>query len=291
MKNEIKKEVLPTLEWVSINKLHIDETYQRSTESRASARKIAEMAKAFSWRYCGALMVTRTAENKYYILDGQHRWEAAKLNGNIKELPCLVLDNLGVKEQAIGFVHINTKRLNVSALAKYAAALTAHDPLALKVSKICAANNITIPRQPVKDGKTAPTETQAIGTLLRLVEQYTTDQIGLVLRSIPAAYGNQQGKMRAMLIKALALLVAQNPEVTQCHVVAMLKEINPLELEVDAASSVKINGGSVIPAMVSGLERVLKRATAKNNLPDLVPRKPLPSAQALFNQVNIRAQR
>lgn len=115
----------PTLEWVPVKKLFIDKKYQRSSETKPSRENIVKIKANFSWALFGALVVFRS-NDKYAVVDGQHRVEAAKIL-KLDELPCVIVDNQDIKAQAQSFVGINKNRLSVHTLAKFKAALASED--------------------------------------------------------------------------------------------------------------------------------------------------------------------
>jgi hypothetical protein len=80
----------PTIEWVHLQRLSIDNAYQRSTDNETSCRLIAAIAEKFDWRLCAPLVVSRRADDTFTIIDGQHRWMAACRRDDISQLPCCV---------------------------------------------------------------------------------------------------------------------------------------------------------------------------------------------------------
>ncbi|WP_158285846.1 MULTISPECIES: ParB N-terminal domain-containing protein [unclassified Caulobacter] len=69
---------LPSIEWVHLDRLSVDETYQRTTDNAASRRLISSIAAKFDWRLCAPLVVARRTDDALVIIDGQHRWMAAQ---------------------------------------------------------------------------------------------------------------------------------------------------------------------------------------------------------------------
>ncbi|MBR0756403.1 hypothetical protein JQ604_29855 [Bradyrhizobium jicamae] len=47
----------PSIEWIHLERLSIDQAYQRSTDNAASRRLIASIAAKFDWRLCAPLVV------------------------------------------------------------------------------------------------------------------------------------------------------------------------------------------------------------------------------------------
>ncbi len=115
-------------ELVKINKmeLHVDPKYQRPVNQRAVIR----IANNWSWLACGVLTISFRKNASYFIVDGQHRWEAAKLLKEVKELPCLAFELDSVKDEAIGFLANNAERRVPDRLSQHNALLLADDPIA-----------------------------------------------------------------------------------------------------------------------------------------------------------------
>lgn len=90
-------------EYVPVLNLRADE-YNRPVENSTARR----MAKAFNPNLVGTLIVSKR-DGSYYIIDGQHRAQAALLCG-VKMLPCLVHEGLSYSEEADLFVKTNRER-------------------------------------------------------------------------------------------------------------------------------------------------------------------------------------
>lgn len=112
--------------------LTMDATYQREL----NAPKVSAITGAWSWMACGALNVAER-NGTFYVFDGGHRWAAAKRRSDITHLPCVVFQTAGVKEEARGFLDVNTGRKPVNAVVKHKAMLAAGDETAMFVQKLC----------------------------------------------------------------------------------------------------------------------------------------------------------
>ena len=100
MNNEDKYGLVPDLDWININSLTIDDTYQRDTLSKRSQQNIKKIKEAFAWSKFSPLTVADLGNNKYSIIDGQHRYIAAKELGDITDLPCWIIPQCQTKSQA-----------------------------------------------------------------------------------------------------------------------------------------------------------------------------------------------
>jgi len=119
------------LRWLNKKVLRVDEQYQR----KATEPKVKELARAWSWLACGALLVAER-EGVYFVFDGQHRALAALRRSDIDKLPCVVFRTAGSKEEAEAFLRANKNRKPLNGLAKFRAATTAEHPAALLVDKL-----------------------------------------------------------------------------------------------------------------------------------------------------------
>jgi ParB-like nuclease domain len=129
---------------VSKLRLHVDHRYQRT---RLSQDRITRFAANWSWVSCGALIVCRRSETDFWIIDGQHRWEAAKRVRAVSELPCLCFELDDVRDEAIGFLAANTERKPPTLAEQFKALLLAGDPLAIHIKELAdqAERAITAP--------------------------------------------------------------------------------------------------------------------------------------------------
>jgi hypothetical protein len=105
--------------------LQIHPAYQRDLVPQ----KVSEISAAWSWVALGALVVGERG-GEFWVIDGQHRAAAAKRRSDITHLPCVVFKTADVKQEARGFLTIQTMRKPVTAVAKQKAMVTAGDEVA-----------------------------------------------------------------------------------------------------------------------------------------------------------------
>jgi hypothetical protein len=118
---------LPVLQYCSPDQLQIDESYQRSLETGPSQALIRRIAMHWDWGLCQPLFVARRSDGEFYVVDGQHRLAAAKLRGDLWQLPCVVTSFATAAEEAAAFVALNQERRPLSRLEIFKAALAAGD--------------------------------------------------------------------------------------------------------------------------------------------------------------------
>lgn len=136
----------PSVEMRHPDELSIDDSYQRSIDTGPSRRLISSIATNWDWRLCMPLTVSRR-ESGLYVIDGQHRLEAAKLRGDIPYLPCCVSTYDGPADEAAMFVAANRARRAISRLDDFHAAIVAGDATASNVDSIVRAAGLTVSRK------------------------------------------------------------------------------------------------------------------------------------------------
>lgn len=124
---------MPVLQFLRPSELQIDPAYQRSIESSESQALIRRIAMFWNWDLCQPLVVSRRADGGLYVIDGQHRLEAARLRGDIDQLPGVVGDYATAADEAASFVHLNQQRRPLGALDLFKAALASDDAEAVAI--------------------------------------------------------------------------------------------------------------------------------------------------------------
>ena len=294
----------PEFAWVKMSKLFIDHTYQRTTESRASQRNIENLKKTFSWHNCGVLIVVLDKSvGKYNVLDGQHRMEAAAARGDIDEMPCFIIADIGTAAEAQSFVAINKNRVALSSLAQFHASVAAGDKDALEVSNFLKECDISVPTMPIKGGDTLPRQLQCISVISDLLSHYPRGMLLWIMNIIPAAYGEKTGCMRASFIKALVSFADENGELNHKCFLEVLKKIDVRQFEKEARVTHEMSGKGTIDVMVEFLRRKYKTATSlaleskvmgrpaggKNDVPNVTISAPVrrKNEDTLFGQVTM----
>lgn len=140
----------PQVRWMACKDLLIDTEYQRLVTGKQSQRLILIIAESWDWRLLSPLTVSLRDGSYgpagYYVIDGQHRLEAAKMRGDIPMLPCIVSPFVSYEEEALAFVNINSARRQVTALDRYHARVAAKEPLALKIKETAELVGLTVTR-------------------------------------------------------------------------------------------------------------------------------------------------
>lgn len=181
----------PSIEWIHLSRLSIDDVYQRSTDNEASRRLIASIATKFDWRLCGPLVVSRRADDTLTIIDGQHRWMAASKRSDIPQLPCCVFRYESTEEEARMFILANRARKPMNRLDDYFAALAAADEDALEIRQLVTDAGLRIARN-TSSSAWRPGEVAFTSAIAKSVRRFGPAITSAVLTNMAVAFPDQK---------------------------------------------------------------------------------------------------
>ena len=122
---------------IPVSQIVVDKAYQRAL--RARVQRIADNWNA---EKCDALVVS-FRDNKFYVVDGQHRYEAAKMCG-VEYLVCQIYENLTQIDEARKFVQQNTEVSFLSPYDTFKANIMLNDPVDTAIKEVCEAFQLRI---------------------------------------------------------------------------------------------------------------------------------------------------
>ena len=190
----------PMLQWIKIEDLLVDESYQRPILGRGR-NNVHRIAREFSWACFAPVVVAPVEGGRFTIIDGQHRTTAAALAG-FDMVPCQVVI-AAQKEQAAAFKAINGITTPISRMALHAAALVAKEPWAVELTDACAAAGVELLRYPVPSGGQKPGQTMAVSALSKCLKQYGRETLITAMQCITETSNNLAGALTARLIKGI----------------------------------------------------------------------------------------
>lgn len=196
------------LKWLPLAKLRIDPSYQRDVGA-AGKRNIKRIVENFSWSLFSPVVVSPRPGGLYAIIDGQHRAIAARENGGIKTVPCLVLETDAAGE-ARAFAAINGLATRITSLSLYRARLAARDDSAIKIDRVCKRAGVTI--APYAYIGLKPGETLAVVTIERMIQKFGETAVETALTLIVRSADGGTGLLRDGIIKALARVLYHHPK-------------------------------------------------------------------------------
>jgi hypothetical protein len=198
----------PRLAWVPITQLDIDARYQRGIDGKRSQRLIAGIGADFRWDKYGTLLVCPhgIANDRYLVLDGQHRKEGAGRAG-IETVPCSIIHAPRLEDQAAAFLGANRDRVAVTPYALHHAMVLAGEAAATELTALLTRAGLQIPRHPIPPKSMKPGQTIALAAIQYLLSQYGSAHAEFTLATLADAFHDQRGRLRGALIKAVALIL------------------------------------------------------------------------------------
>lgn len=251
----------PAVQFIAVDRLQVDPAYQRSTASQGSRKLIEAMAERWDWRLCVPLLVSARGGD-LFIIDGQHRWHGAKARGDIAFLPCAVGTFGNAREEAALFVAANRKRVPMTQVDLFRAAVAAGDEVAVRAQQLLEAAGFELARGGGKSAKAG--ELNCPSAVLRLAEQ-SPDELGRALRILSDAFAGQIILFAAPLLRAVVQLIARHPGASSEAVTAILA-CRTADKWISLPAVQEVQG--------SERERVLRRVIEA----ELVPNQPEPAA-------------
>lgn len=239
---------LPVLDWIDIDKLTVDRSYQRSTEGGASRSLINKIAREFSWAKFQPLTVC-AAGAAYNIIDGQHRREGVRKRGGIAKLPCYIVPPSSLTEQADHFIQLNKNRVKMHTVDMYHAQLAAGEEGAVLVDMVCREAGVKICKSPFCTAQMPAGQTQAVGTLQEAVKRYSKNSIVRALKTLHMAFPDLPGQMRQSIVAALLRLYSANlkegRQINDAIIAVIIRQNPPKRMEFSAKLDEDFRSGTV----------------------------------------------
>lgn len=200
----------PTIEWLHLDRLTMDASYQRSTDNQASQRLITSIAAAFDWRLCTPLVVSRRADGTFAVIDGQHRLLAARLR-RMDDLPCCVFTYDSAEEEAKMFVAANRSRKAMNRLDDFHAALAAGDSDAHQTLQHVTDAGLTIARN-TASASWKPGQIAFTASIASTLRKHGPAITSAALTNIAEAFPNQKVVHSGSIFLGLVKVLASPPE-------------------------------------------------------------------------------
>lgn len=182
----------PAPQFLAVEALQVDDTYQRSIEGGASRALIRKIAENWDWRLCLPLLVSRRSwqNGAMFVIDGQHRKEGAEARGDIPHLPAVVFDFDDPKAEAELFIAANRARRPMQALDDFHAAVVAGDEKVSRINAVITGAGLTVARnqawQTLKPGEVVFTR-----SVDRVLKSQGEAVVGAALRLLAEAFDGE----------------------------------------------------------------------------------------------------
>lgn len=239
---EQPRQGVPTMEWISIADLVIDDSYQRDL-SRANWAAIRKIAAAFRWTRFTPLVVAPLPGGKYAVIDGQHRTHAAALCG-IDRVPAMIAP-MDIKEQAASFVWVNGQVVKITGFHIFRAALAANEPWANDCARAVRDAGCRLMTSNASTANKRPGEIYAIALVRAYVETGLADHLTTCLAAMRKAEGHDMSYyFTNSILRPWVAAVAESTRFARSDLVEFLAQNDVLEMQNDARSKIKSAHGA-----------------------------------------------
>lgn len=218
---------------LTVGEIFADSTYQRLCDI-TRARK---MAHAWDRRLAGILEVSDRGESaspRYAVMDGQHRWAAARSLADPPPLVANVHTGLTIADEAALFDKLNRQRKQTGTWDHWKARRAALDGQVLAIERTVAAAGLR-----VTDVATADGAVSCVGTLEKVAAcAGGLDLLASTLTILTAAYGtHQRAAFEAPLIHGLAMALGTfTDRIDAQRLIDALGEQSPKRIRVHAST-------------------------------------------------------
>lgn len=186
----MKKEINISL--IDTEKLIIDHRYQRPIVEI----RLKEMISFFDINAFGTLIVSDRKDGTFAVIDGQHRLTAARKK-NIEMIPCEILYNLSVHQEAEMFLKINVNRGPIKSSNKFKAELMTKNHEALQLKKIVEKVGLSIYLDEGKKGKT--NQIRCVN-LLKSIQKESPDLLEFTLKIVKNIWDGEIDSLNQTII-------------------------------------------------------------------------------------------
>lgn len=231
---------------IQVDDIFADTTYQRVLDV-VRARK---MSAAWDRRLAGILEVSDRGEHaspRYAIMDGQHRWAAAKYLNPPPSLVANVHEGLSVADEAKLFDQLNRARKQTNVWDHWKARSAAGDNTVCSIEGILAKHGLRVDPGP-RDGNVGCT-----GALEKVVKIGGLELLDDVLTLIVGAWQTRRDGLDAPVIHGLALVLHHlRDHIDHARLAHTLIDVMPRQLKTQAAALREMTPGTlpVVTAIV-----------------------------------------
>lgn len=204
---------------VPVGQMFVDQGYARDLKPGHLKRILSEI----NVNGFGVILLSLRDDGRFAILDGQHRWEAAKILG-VKEMIARVYIDLTYEEEAALYT-IFARHMAQSTMDRFKAGVEAGDPTCTAVAIAAARLGLKVTKDP-GDGNI-----QSVGKMIQIYERYGQEMLEIVLKTLYAAFGRKQSAYQAPMLWGVAVFTLRFVEHADwVRVVARLKAEGVLSL-------------------------------------------------------------
>jgi hypothetical protein len=251
---------------IHIGELHVDPIVQRALDPN----RAQQLADKFDPNAMGALVVSRRDDNKYFVIDGQHRHAAAILVGYNGKLNCIVHHGLPLEREAELFLRLNDSKL-VQAIDKFRVRVLAREPDARAISDVLEKQGwrVACASSPGSFAAVSAAEKVYSGAGVLTDKKPHPELVQAAIFTVTKAWGHASAGANAAIVGGLGQLYARfGDEVDIEKLSHEMSKLRPMDLVAKAKMIKEGQGGTIPAAMARVLVGLHNKARRTNRLPD-----------------------
>lgn len=205
---DVSAQSAPMLDWVAIDRLVLDDRYQRPLE-RKNWDLIGKIAGDFRWSRFAPVLVAPVEGGRFAIVDGQHRAHAAAKIG-LERIPAQIVP-MDFAAQADAFAWVNSHVRPVTKHALYKAALASGEDWAVRAKAAVEAAGCELATHSPNGALRRPRVVYGIGHVERMIRDGLDDVLRVGLGAIVgSAQADEVELYCAMHMKPWCEVLASN---------------------------------------------------------------------------------
>lgn len=258
---QLSDQPYPQLDWVRIDRMVIDETYQRDlTPSNWTA--IRKIAADFHWSRFSPVLLAPVANGQFAVIDGQHRVHAAAICGQ-ETVPAMIVP-IDRSEQAQAFSWVNSAVVRITPHHIYKAALAAGETWAVTANAAVAAAGCKLMTSKYSAAAKQPGQVFCIGLIRDLVKLGHADQLRIGLAAIRQYDIDGRVPLYSdYVLRPWIFALTESPDFLTLDLVAVLRKHDPFKV-MNMVDKALANG------QIEGSPKVLHRKMFEVHLRDAV---------------------
>ena len=222
---------------VSIDLFDVDYSYQRVRTSHVNY-----LTDNFDINECDPVLVSYR-DNKFYIIDGQHRYYAALANG-IKNLLCIIRTGLTMEDEARIFVKTNTSRKPLTPFDTFKANIACGNEnipdvkVDMVIKKVCDKHNVRVKKVTANADKARTL--RSITLARKIVKSETCGEkcLNWIFETlVKSKWCSSAEGYKAKIVEALKTYYVDNVnnlDIATVKILKVMEEYSPIEVQIYA---------------------------------------------------------
>lgn len=226
-------------EWVPVYAINTDDRYQRNL----NVPRVGGLVANFIPALLGTIVVSRREDGSYWVMDGQHRVEAAKRAG-LKHVLCEIWTGLTVQLEAAVFIILNVNRTAVTGVPAFKARLEAKERVAMDIRSIVEKNGAELKFSSGRMAKAG--QVRAFSTLESIYHASGPNMLDAVIAFCMSAWPGDPGNLQVNVLMGVhQFMSTMAGEYDPIRLLEALRVVEPMKIIRAGMSARQMQGGDL----------------------------------------------